>query len=111
MKWLQLSEYCFSTMYHMSIQMTPFMALYGYDAPSFLDLLFSNSRVPGARDLLQENWVIMRSLKENMYKAHNKQHRMQINKEWNNHLKWVIWFISCRRHIDSLLLRGVVQKI
>lgn len=50
----------------MTIQMTPFRALYGYDASSFLDLLLSNCRVPTAGDLLQENQDIMRALRENI---------------------------------------------
>lgn len=41
----------------MLIQMSLFMALYGYQAPSFLDLLFGDSRVPKAKDLLQESDV------------------------------------------------------
>lgn len=57
----------------MSMQMSPFMALYGYEAPSFLRLLFGDSRVPKAKDLLQESQDIMRSLKENLQKAQNQQ--------------------------------------
>ena len=72
-KWLHLGEYCYNTSFHMSIQMSPFMALYGYDAPNFLDLLFGDSRVPKAKDMLQECQDIMRSLKENLQKAQNQQ--------------------------------------
>ncbi|XP_059064271.1 uncharacterized protein LOC131856494 [Cryptomeria japonica] len=63
----------------MSIQMTPFVALYGYEAPSFLVLLLSNSRVPSAGDLLQESRDIMKVLKENIVKAQNQQ------KQYANH--------------------------
>lgn len=38
-KWIYLCEYCYNSTYHMSIQMSPFMALYGYEVPSFMDLL------------------------------------------------------------------------
>ena len=55
----------------MSIQMSPFMALYGYEAPSFMDLLWSDSRVPSAGDLLQESQDILKALKDNITKAHN----------------------------------------
>lgn len=54
-KLIYLCEYCYNTTHHMSIQMTPFMALYGYEAPKFLDLLLSDSRVPSVGDFLQEN--------------------------------------------------------
>ena len=46
--------------------MTPFMALYGYEAPTFLDLLMSDSRVPSDGNMLQENQDIMRAFRENI---------------------------------------------
>lgn len=57
----------------MSIQMSPFMALYGYEAPGFLDLLFGDNWVPKAKDILPKSQDIMRSLKENIQKAQNQQ--------------------------------------
>jgi hypothetical protein len=36
-RWLHMSEYCYNTTYHMSIRMSSFRALCGYDAPSFMD--------------------------------------------------------------------------
>lgn len=57
----------------MSIKMSPFMALYGYEAPNFMDLLFGDSRVPTTKDLLQESQDIMKSLKENLQQAQNQQ--------------------------------------
>lgn len=68
-----MCEYCYNTTYHISIQMSPFMTLYGYDAPNFLDLPFSDNKVPSAKDLLQDSQDIMRSLKENIQKAQNQQ--------------------------------------
>jgi hypothetical protein len=49
-KWLHLGEHCYNTTYHMSVGMSTFRALYGYDAPSFVDLAFGNSRAPKAKD-------------------------------------------------------------
>ena len=68
----------------MSIQMSPFMALYGYEAPSFMDLLLSDSRVPSAGDLLQESQDIVKALKDNITKAQNqqKQYADQKRTEW-----------------------------
>ena len=51
-KWLHLGEYCYNTTYHMSIKMTPFKALYAYEALSFTDLDFGDSRAPKAK-----NWI------------------------------------------------------
>lgn len=53
--------------------MRPFKALYSYEVPSFLDFLLGDSRVPCARDLLQENQNIMITLRENIQKEQNQQ--------------------------------------
>jgi hypothetical protein len=50
----------------MSIRRSPFRALYGYDAPSFVDLAFGERRAPKAKDWLQESRDILRILKENL---------------------------------------------
>jgi len=42
-KWLHIGEYCYNTTHHMSIGMSPFRALYGYDALSFADMIFGDS--------------------------------------------------------------------
>jgi hypothetical protein len=39
----------------MSIGMTPFRALYGYDAPTLVDLVFGESRAPKAKDWITES--------------------------------------------------------
>jgi hypothetical protein len=36
----------------------PIQELYGYDAPSFVDLAFGESQDPKAKDWLQESWDI-----------------------------------------------------
>ena len=33
--WLHLGEFCYNTTFHLSIKMTPFLALYGYEALNF----------------------------------------------------------------------------
>ena len=35
--WLHLGEFCYNMTFHLSIRMTPFMDLYGYQAPNFVD--------------------------------------------------------------------------
>ncbi|XP_059067082.1 uncharacterized mitochondrial protein AtMg00860-like [Cryptomeria japonica] len=67
--WLYLGEYCYNTTYHISIGMTPFKALYGYDTPSFIDLAFDQSNVPKSHDMLQECQDILKALKENLQYA------------------------------------------
>jgi hypothetical protein len=50
----------------MSIRMTPFRALYGYDAPSFMETVFGDSRAPGAKDWIEESQKILKIVKENL---------------------------------------------
>lgn len=50
----------------MSIGMAPFQALYGYDAPSFVDTTFGNNKDPKAKDWIQESQDILRVLKDNL---------------------------------------------
>jgi hypothetical protein len=45
-RWLHLGEYCYNTTQHMSIGMSPFRALYGYDPLSFGEIAFGDSREP-----------------------------------------------------------------
>ena len=52
--------------------MTPFRALYGYDAPSFIDLLMGDVWVPCAGDLIQESKDIISTLRDNIARAQNQ---------------------------------------
>lgn len=45
-RWLHLGEYCYNSSYCVLIRMSPFTTLYGYEAPSFADLTFGDSRAP-----------------------------------------------------------------
>ena len=60
-KWLHLGEFCYNTTFHMSIGMSPFKALYVYDASSFGD-----SRDPKAKDWIEESQEILKVLKDNL---------------------------------------------
>jgi hypothetical protein len=53
--------------------MTPFRALYGYDAPTLVDLVFEESRAPKAKDRIIESREILKLLKENLQTAQNRQ--------------------------------------
>jgi hypothetical protein len=53
--------------------MTPFRALYNYDAPTFVDLVFEDNRAPKAKDWLQESQHILKALKENLQTTQNQQ--------------------------------------
>jgi hypothetical protein len=49
---MNMGEYFYNTTYHMSIRMSPFRALYGYNAPFFLETVFGDSRV-----LVAKGWI------------------------------------------------------
>ena len=57
----------------MSIDMSPFYALYGYHSLSFADVMFGASKAPRAKILIQKSQDILRALKDNMATAQNKQ--------------------------------------
>jgi hypothetical protein len=44
-RWLHHGEHCYDTTFPISIGMTPFRALYGYDAPTLVDLIFGDNRI------------------------------------------------------------------
>lgn len=50
----------------MSIGMIPFKAFYDYHANSFLNLIFSDGRVPKENDMVKQSKDIMEALKENL---------------------------------------------
>ena len=57
----------------MSIGMSPFYALYGYHALSFVDMMFGASKDPRAKDWIQESQDILQALKDNMATTQNQQ--------------------------------------
>ena len=71
--WVHLGEFCYNTTFHLSIGMSPFKALYGYDAPNFADLIFGDCKTQKAKDWLQESQNILKTLKDNLLIAQNQQ--------------------------------------
>ena len=57
----------------MTIGITPFRALYGYDASTFADWIFGDSRAPKAKEWIQEGQYILKILRENIQDAQNQQ--------------------------------------
>ena len=86
-RWLHLGEHCYNTTFHMSIGMTPFQALYVYDAPTLVDLIFEERRAPKSKDWIIESQEILKLLKENPQTAQKRQkisadrHRIECNFE------------------------------
>ena len=57
----------------MSIGMSPFKALYGYDALTFVEMIFGDNRAPKAKDWVEESQEILKLLKDNLQVAQNQQ--------------------------------------
>ena len=63
----------------MSIGMSPFRELYGYDTLTFVDMVFGDSRAPKSKYWMEEIQEILKLLKDNLQVAQNQQNNMQIN--------------------------------
>ena len=72
-KWLHLGEFCYNTTFHMSIGMSCLKALYGYDALTFVEMIFGDSRAPKAKDWVEESQEILNLLKDNLQVGQNQQ--------------------------------------
>ena len=70
--WIHLGEFCYNNTFHLSIRMSPFMALHGYEAPNFVELIFGYCKPQKAKDWLQDNQDILRALKDNLQMAQNQ---------------------------------------
>ena len=57
----------------MSTGMSPFRALYGYDALTFSYMIFGDSRAPKAKYWVEESQEILKLLKDNLQVAQNQQ--------------------------------------
>ena len=53
-KWLHLGDFCYNTTFHMSIGMSPFKEIYGYDESNFIDHIFGDSRALNPKDCIEE---------------------------------------------------------
>jgi hypothetical protein len=98
--------------YHMSIRMSPFRALYGYNAPSFVDIVFGDSRVLGAKDWEEESQRILWAMKENLQAAQNQQ-KIYADKQRIEHNFEVgdLVFLRLQPYKQSSLKRSEAEKL
>ena len=57
----------------MSIGMSPFKELYGYDALTFVEMIFGDSRAPKAKYWVEESHESLNLLEDNLQVAQNQQ--------------------------------------
>lgn len=67
--WLHWAEFCYNTSPHVSINMTPFKALYGRDPPHLMRVGRGQTPVDSLEALLQERDSLLNELHFNLVKA------------------------------------------
>ena len=77
----------------MSIGMPTFKALYGYNALTFVEMIFGDSRAPKTKYWVEESQVILNILKDNLQVAQNQQNNMQIDIEKKRNFRLMIYYI------------------
>jgi hypothetical protein len=65
-KWLHLGEYCYNTTHHMSINMSLFKSLYGYDSLTFMEVAFGDSRAPMKKEWILGSQDVLGELKDHL---------------------------------------------
>lgn len=96
----------------MSIGMSPFRALYRYDAPSFVEMAFGESRAPKAKDWIQESQDILKAIKDNPVMAQNQQkiyadkHRVECSFEIGDMV-----YLRLQPHRQSSLKKSGAEKL
>jgi len=96
----------------MSIGMSPFKALYGYDTMSFVDLAFDDNGAPKAREMMQDSQAIFKALEDNLHRAQNQQkmyanrHRVERTFEVGD-----LVFVRLQPYRKSTLKRSGAKKL
>lgn len=71
-KWLSLAEWWYNSIYHSSIRMTPFEALYGYYPPMLPIIPFEGISVGSVEDFFKQRQQMTNILKDNLEVARNR---------------------------------------
>jgi hypothetical protein len=111
-RWLHLGEHCYNTTFHMSIGMIPLQELYGYDDPTFIDLVFGERRAPKDKDWITESQEIPKLLKENLQTTQNQRnmsaysHRIECSFEVGD-----FFFLRLQPYRQSSLKKSGADKL
>jgi hypothetical protein len=111
-KWLHLGEYCYNTTYHMSIKMTPFRALCGYDAPSFMETVFGDNRAPRSQGLdrgepkISQNNEGKSIATQNQQKIYADRHRVEHSFEVGD-----LVFLRLQSYRQSSMKKSGAEKL
>jgi hypothetical protein len=66
-----LEEWWYNTSFHTATKMKPFMALYGYQAPSITSSLKEKSKVRAVEDHIENQQKVLQILNDNLTMAQN----------------------------------------
>jgi hypothetical protein len=86
--------------------------LYGYDAPTLVDLVFGESRAPRAKVWITESQEILKLLKENLQTTQNQQ-KMSVDRHRIEHSFEVgdLVFLRLQPYKQSSLKKCGVEKL
>jgi len=85
-RWIYLGEYCYNTIRHMSIGMSPFKYLYNYEPLNFVEILFGDNRDPIDNGYKRSKTSSRNSKIIFTWHIINKKCKL-INIGWNTHLR------------------------
>jgi hypothetical protein len=109
---MHMGEHYYNMTYHMSIRMSPFRALYGYDRPSFFETVFGDSRVLEAKDWIEESQRILKSVKENLQAAQNQQNTYEDRQRIERSFEvGDLVFLRLQPYRQSSLKRSEAEKL
>lgn len=105
--YFHLVELWYNIVYHSSIDMTHFRALYGHNLTSLLDYVLGNSKDKILNKTLQNRNTIMRTLKSNLAKSQHKSN-VEKDKHRKEPLEGKVVF---KPHCLYIVLQVVVQSL
>ena len=83
--WLPAAEWWYNSSYHTSLKTSPFQALYGYAPPQIHDISIPCNLSPEAELTLVEQENMLKSLKQNLQQAQNRQKKFADLKRTERH--------------------------
>lgn len=85
-RYLYLAEFWYNTSHHMSINMTPFKALYGKDVTALHDYKAGDANIASIDNSLLEHQRLIKLLKESLIRSQQKMIKKQTSITWRNTL-------------------------
>lgn len=65
-KWISLAKFWYNSNYHISLKMTPFKVLHGYESPQLTFELVAQSKLDSVDQILKKRQLMAKILKDNL---------------------------------------------